>query len=110
MPEKSHAASIALHRLSGAAPAVPLLNPAVPLAKRMPARGLIEDGETPLAAAQREFAEELGLLAPEDQAPRRYATSAGRTRRAISAPLSRSAMAMSYCPCRSIQNCAPLPK
>jgi hypothetical protein len=37
-------------------------------------------------------------------------SSAGRTRRAISAPRSRSVTAMSYWLCRSIQNLGPLPK
>jgi beta-phosphoglucomutase-like phosphatase (HAD superfamily) len=38
------------------------------------------------------------------------AASAGLTRRAISAPFSRSTTPMSYWPCRSSQNCALLPK
>ena len=38
------------------------------------------------------------------------AASAGLTRFAISAPFSRSTTPMSYCPCRSSQNCALLPK
>ena len=39
-----------------------------------------------------------------------YAASAGLTRFAISAPFSRSTTPMSYWPCKSSQNCAPLPK
>ena len=39
-----------------------------------------------------------------------HAASAGRTRRVISPPRSRSTTAMSYWLCRSSQNCALLPK
>jgi hypothetical protein len=39
-----------------------------------------------------------------------HAASAGLTRLIISAPFSRSTTPMSYWPCRSSQNCAPLPK
>ena len=43
--------------------------------------------------------------------PKPYqAASAGLTRRAISAPFSRSTTPMSYCPCKSSQNCGLLPK
>ena len=45
-----------------------------------------------------------------DHDPGFHAASAGRTRRAISAPRSRSTRAMSYWLWRPIQNEAPLPK
>jgi predicted NUDIX family NTP pyrophosphohydrolase len=71
-----HSAGIALHRPSAAAPEVLLLHPGGPFWAKKDAgawsipKGLIEAGETPRAAARREFAEELGLPPPEgDLAP-----------------------------------------
>ena len=58
---------------------------------------------------RRDGEEDLRLL-PRAGGVRHYAASAGRTRRDISLPLSRSTTAMSYWLCRSSQNCARLPK
>jgi predicted NUDIX family NTP pyrophosphohydrolase len=69
----AHSAGIALHRLTGAAPELLLLHPGGPFWAKKDAgawsipKGLIEAGETPLAAARREFAEELGLPPPEGE-------------------------------------------
>jgi predicted NUDIX family NTP pyrophosphohydrolase len=68
-----HSAGIALHRLTGAEPELLLLHPGGPFWAKKDAgawsipKGLIEAGETPLAAARREFAEELGLPPPEGE-------------------------------------------
>jgi predicted NUDIX family NTP pyrophosphohydrolase len=70
---KLHSAGIALHRLTGREPEFLLLHPGGPFWAKKDAgawsipKGLIEAGETPLAAARREFAEELGLSPPEGE-------------------------------------------
>jgi predicted NUDIX family NTP pyrophosphohydrolase len=73
MPEQS--AGILLYRLTGAEPEVLLVHPGGPFwAKKddgawsIP-KGLYEPGEEPLAAAQREFAEETGLTPAGDFLP-----------------------------------------
>jgi predicted NUDIX family NTP pyrophosphohydrolase len=66
-----HSAGIVLYRLSNTGAEVLLLHPGGPFWAKKDAgawsipKGLIEAGETPLAAARREFAEELGLPPPQ---------------------------------------------
>ena len=62
-------AGILLHRLSGATPELFLVHPGGPFWKNKDdgswtiPKGLVEPGEEPLAAAQREFTEETGFVA-----------------------------------------------
>ena len=67
-----HSAGILLHRRGpGDGPEVLIVHPGGPLWTRRDAgawsipKGLVEDGEQPLDAARREFAEELGTPAPD---------------------------------------------
>jgi predicted NUDIX family NTP pyrophosphohydrolase len=72
MPERS--AGILLYRHGSGGLEVLLVHPGGPFFARKDdgawsiPKGLCEDGEEPLAAARREFAEELGSPCPEDKA------------------------------------------
>lgn len=69
----AHSAGIALYRGLGAALEVLLVHPGGPLWARRDAgawslpKGEYEEGEDPVSAARREFAEELGSPAPEGE-------------------------------------------
>ncbi len=69
-PRARHSAGIVLHRDAGGAPEVLLVHPGGPVWSRRDAgawsipKGEYEPGEDPLAAARREFEEELGTAAP----------------------------------------------
>jgi predicted NUDIX family NTP pyrophosphohydrolase len=71
MPQRS--AGIILHRKTSTEPEVLLVHPGGPFWATKDAgawsipKGLIEKDETPLAAARREFAEELGLPPPDGE-------------------------------------------
>ena len=68
-------AGILLYRFRGGAPEVLLVHPGGPFWRNKDAgawmilKGLVEPGETALAAARREFAEELGSPAPAASEP-----------------------------------------
>ena len=67
-------AGILLHRRGDDGPEVLIVHPGGPLWTRRDAgawsipKGLVEEGEQPLDAARREFAEELGTPAPDGEA------------------------------------------